>query len=72
MSNINKKTLKGLLKASEQAFTVGIHFLLVAVKDDGEIEVTGSPEVIRGHQNESSDIKATSKNIFKGGILFCL
>ena len=45
MSNINKKALKGLLQASEQAFTVSIDFLLVAVKEDG------SPEVIGGHQN---------------------
>ena len=55
MSNINKKALKGLLQASEQAFTAGINFLLVAVKEDWEIEVTGSPEVIGGHQNEITE-----------------
>ena len=72
MSNINKKALKGLLQASEQAFTAGIDFLLVAVKEDGEIEVTASPELIGGHQNEINEIKATLENIFKGEILFCL
>ena len=52
MSNINKKDHISLLQASKQAFTAGIDFLLVAVKEDGEIEVSGSPEVIWGHQNE--------------------
>ena len=62
MSNINKKALKGLLQASEQAFTADIDFLLVAVKEDG------SPEVIGGHQNEINEIKGTLENIFKRGI----
>ena len=62
----------GLLQASEQAFTASIDFLLVAVKEDGEIEVTGSPEVIGDHQNEINEIKAMLENKFKGGILLCL
>ena len=57
MSNINKKDLISLLQASKQAFTAGIDFLLVAVKEDGEIEVSGSPEVIWGHQNEINILK---------------
>ena len=64
MSNINKKDLISLLQASKQAFTAGIDFLLVTVKEDG------SPEVIGGHQKEINEIKATLENIFKGGIVF--
>ena len=50
MSNINKKALISLLQASKQVFTAGVDFLLVPVKEDMEIEASGSPEVIRGHQ----------------------
>ena len=32
--------------------------------------MTGSPEVIGGHQKEINEIKATLENIFKGGIVF--
>ena len=65
MSNINKKALRSLLQASLQPFTARIEVLLVAVKKDGEIEVSCSP-------NEINEIEATLENKFKGRMNLCL